>query len=945
MTRLPRVLFAALVFGLVAGPPSALAQQPLDHDVYTIWNRIEARAISGDGRWALWEMAPEEADGKLVVRATDRDERFEIERGSDARFARDGRHVVFLVEPEFAAARQARIDDVDEAERPQPALGILALEDGAQTRVERVASFALPAESGDWLAYQLGPVPDAAPADDDGIEDESAESDEASDREDEHDPGTTLVVRSLRTDARFELEHVGHYAWTEDGSRLAFTRVSPDGADDGLFVVDPAIGEPLALATGEGQYGVPVFDASGQRLAFVARRRDAERAEHAFTLFSWQAGGGAADAVADETADFLPAGWHVSEHREPLFSDDGRRLYFGTAPAPAEIPDNDDRLDDEVVTVDIWHWQDELLQPMQLERLEDERKRSYLAVAHLDDAARLVQLGRQDVPEVVLAEDGGGTYALGYSNQPYRRAISWDYPRYYDAYRIDVETGAARRVAEAVQDRPALSPGGTYAFWWARDRQTWQALRLADRTLIDLGQGVDHPLQDHTNDRPFAADGYGQAGWLKADAAFVFYDRHDIWRVDPERPEQPLNLSQGKGREDGRVLRLVDLSPDDAALDPGARWLATVFDEQTKAHGFFELFADARAPVERIVSDHHYGQPFKAEDAPRLLLTRENYREFPDLWTADLDFGELERLSAANPQQADYRWGRVEQLEWQSTTGKDHQGLLYTPDDFDAERTYPMIVYFYERHSDRLHRHYPPQAHRSVIIPTFYNSNGYVVFVPDVWYREGYPGDSAMESIMPMVERLADQPWIDAGRVGIQGHSWAGYQIAYMVTQTDFFRAAAGGAPVANMTSAYGGIRWRTGMSRMFQYERTQSRLGQTLWEDRELYLHNSPLFMADRINTPLLMMHNDQDGAVPWEQGIELFVALRRLERPAWLINYNDEPHWPTTFANRRDWQIRLQQYFDHYLKDEPAPRWLREGIPALEKGATLGHETDGTH
>jgi dipeptidyl aminopeptidase/acylaminoacyl peptidase len=197
-----------------------------------------------------------------------------------------------------------------------------------------------------------------------------------------------------------------------------------------------------------------------------------------------------------------------------------------------------------------------------------------------------------------------------------------------------------------------------------------------------------------------------------------------------------------------------------------------------------------------------------------------------------------------------------------------------------------------------------------------------------------------MNAVMPGVTQLMDEGYIDRDNIGVQGHSWGGYQIAYMVTRTNLFAAAEAGAPVSNMISAYGGIRWGSGMSRMFQYEDTQSRIGGSLWEKPLRYIENSPIFWADKIETPLLMMHNDQDTAVPWEQGIELFVALRRLGKPAWLINYNAEPHWPTTLANMRDWTRRMQQFFDYYLQDAPAPVWLDEGVPAVEKGRTLGLE-----
>ena len=940
-----RIVFCALllyfsVFGALFATTAVAEKKPLDHEVYTIWNRVFDQGISRDGQWVFWEISPEESDGVLKMRSTAMDSENQLERGRHARFTHDSRHLLSLIQPKFEEARQARLDGVPGEEKPKTALAILDLADGSTEQFERVRSYKLPEKAGGWVALLHGVEPEDEDEAVESIQDESGEQ-EDNGRADDQDTGTLLVVMSLDNGQRHEFEHVGQYAWADDGSRLALTRISPEGDNDGLWLVDPESGREQAVLTGKGQYGTPVFDDDGRQLAFLARLQDEERPEHAYSLYIWSADDEQFRVLAEETADFLTEGWHVSEHHQPEFSESGQRLYFGTAPAPVEMPELDDKLDDEVVKVDIWHWQDDRLQPQQLVQLDDERKRTFLAVGHLDDD-RLIQLATPDIPEIEVSESGDTRFLLGLSDLPYRRRISWDFPGYFDIWRVDADSGDAEKLVTEVQFRPRLSPQGHFIDWWDRDEQTWMAMRLADRQLIDLGQGIGTELADHTNDRPFAANPYASGHWLTDESAFLVHDRHGIWRVDPHTPRSPANISHRLGSDQGWNLRLVDLDPDSTGLDAEQPLLATAFDETKKDHGFVRLYLDGPEPELLVMSGHHYGQPEKAEEADQLLLTRENFQEFPNLWVSDPDFSDMRQLSDINPQQNDYRWGDVSLVSWQSETGKDHQGILFVPEDLDESRQYPMIVYFYERDSDRFHRHRAPQAHRSVIIPSFYTSNDYVVFVADVWYREGYPGDSAMESIMPKARELAAEAWIDADRIGIQGHSWAGYQIAYMVTQTDFFRAAAGGAPVSNMTSAYGGIRWRTGLSRMFQYERTQSRLGKTLWEDRELYLHNSPLFFADRINTPLLMMHNDKDGAVPWEQGIELFVALRRLDRPAWLINYNDEPHWPTTFANRKDWQIRLQQYFDHYLKDKPAPRWLREGIPALEKGSTLGYETE---
>jgi dipeptidyl aminopeptidase/acylaminoacyl peptidase len=367
--------------------------------------------------------------------------------------------------------------------------------------------------------------------------------------------------------------------------------------------------------------------------------------------------------------------------------------------------------------------------------------------------------------------------------------------------------------------------------------------------------------------------------------------------------------------------------------------ILSAFDTDTRASGFYrDRFDGNREPRRLVMGDFRYRGLTKAEDADVYLFTRESFREFPDMWVTDAGFGSPRRVTDANPQQSRYLWGSEELVHWVSDDGTPLDGILVKPEGFDPSRQYPMMVYFYERMSDQLHAYQAPAAGSSSINRSFYASRGYLVFVPDIPYEIGHPGESAVDAVVPGVLALVEKGFVDRERIGVQGHSWGGYQIAYMITKTNLFRAAEAGAPVANMTSAYGGIRWGSGMSRAFQYERTQSRIGGSLWEKPLLYIENSPLFSADKIETPLLMMHNDEDTAVPWYQGIEFFSALRRLHKPVWMMVYNGEPHGLRKEANRKDWAIRMQQFFDHYLKDAPPSVWLAEGVPAVLKGKTLG-------
>ncbi|MEJ2502712.1 MAG: prolyl oligopeptidase family serine peptidase, partial [Gemmatimonadota bacterium] len=708
---------------------------------------------------------------------------------------------------------------------------------------------------------------------------------------------------------------------------------------DGIYVVDTATGRAGALLTGEGLYERVAISGDADQVAFLTDRDDYAADQPEFALYHWREDRDGARRLVDAATDGVPEGWWVSEHGDLTFSESGRRLYFGTAPRPGPEPE-DTLLDEEQIRLDVWHWQDDYLQPMQLLGADDERERTYRAVAHLDDGGRVVQLASEALPSVDVGEDGDGRWALAETGVPYRHLVGIESPGYSDLWVVDVDSGDRREVATRAQVAGAhLSPGAGYVAWYDAAARHWMAAEAGGSEAVTLTEAVPHPVWDEENDRPMAPGPYGLAGWTEGDGEILVYDRYDIWAVDPTRPEAPRRVTDGLGRDRGLRLRYVDLDPDAPAVPREEPLLLSAFDERSKESGFFrDRVAGSALPEELVLAPKRFGDPVRAGDADVLLYTREDVAEFPDLWVASESFGDARKVSHANPQQAEYNWATVELVEWMSTDGIPLQGLLYRPEDFDPSREYPMMVYFYERNSDALHQHAPPLPHRSIIRPTFYASRGYIVFIPDIVYQDGYPGESAMDAVMPGTLMLASEPWVDEDNVGVQGHSWGGYQIAYMVTRTDFFKAAEAGAPVSNMTSAYGGIRWGSGMSRMFQYERTQSRLGASLWDDTERYIENSPLFYLDRVETPLLIMHNDEDGAVPWYQGIELFVGLRRLDKPAWMIVYNEEPHWPTTDAHIRDWNIRMQQFFDHFLKGAPAPVWLAEGIPATAKGRDLG-------
>jgi dipeptidyl aminopeptidase/acylaminoacyl peptidase len=354
--------------------------------------------------------------------------------------------------------------------------------------------------------------------------------------------------------------------------------------------------------------------------------------------------------------------------------------------------------------------------------------------------------------------------------------------------------------------------------------------------------------------------------------------------------------------------------------------------EESRESGFLTVAPGGGVPQKLLWGAANYAFAGRAKDADALLITASRFDQYPDLHLTDTSFAAPKKLTDGGSQMAPFAWGTSETIRFRNMDGVPLKATLFRPHNFDPSKKYPLMVYIYERLSQNLHTFVTPQPGTSINV-AHYVSNGYLVLTPDIVYTIGFPGQSALKCVLPAVEAAVQRGFVNEDAIGIQGHSWGGYQIAYMVTQTNRFKAAEAGAPVGNMTSAYSGIRWGSGMPRQFQYEQTQSRIGLPLFRNPQRFIENSPVFYADRVSTPLLMVHNDQDDAVPWYQGIELFLALRRNDKEAYLMNYNGEFHGLRRRHNQKDWTVRMQQFFDHHLKGAPKPAWMDRGVPFLER------------
>lgn len=923
------VLTVNFVAQALASPAAEVAKKPITYDVYDKWKSIQGTRLSRDGSWLVYSLVPQEGDAELVILNLKTKEEKRLPRGLNPQITVDNNFVVFTIAPPKEEVDKAKKEKKKPEEMPKNGLGIVNLRTGEVQSFDRVKSFKLPEESGAYVAYLLEPPlkkePEAKKEPEKKEEKAEAEKKEEKKEEKKKEPGTDLVVRELASGKNKVFQEVIEYNWNKKGTRLAYAVSSPKPENDGVYVYEPEAGKSLDLMTGLGHYKQLAFDEDGQLLAFLSDRDEYKLEAPSFKLYYWTPKQPSAQEVASKSSPGMPPGMAPSEHGLPLFSRDGGMLFFGYAPLPKAEPKDSP----EPIKVDIWHWKDLELQPMQKVRAEDEKKRNYLAVYHLKEK-KLVPLASPDMPEVRLSEDK--KVALGVSDIPYKQLISWD-QAYYDYYLVDLKTGGRQLVLRQQPGQLNISPGGNYLIYYDYADKSYYAYKISDRKAYNLTAKLGVSFEQEEWDTPQEPRPYGLAGWTPHDECVLIYDRFDIWEIKPDGSAARM-ITGGLGRKEKIVFRYVSLDPEEKTIPVTKPILLSAFDEKTKGTGYYRVTIQASTePQSLVMLDKLFRDLRKAKEAEVYVFTLQRFEEFPDLWVSGSDFTDMRKVSQANPQQAEYNWGRAELIHYRNADGKELEAILIKPEDFDPNKKYPLMVYIYERLSGQLHRYYPPSPGTSINFSR-YVSNGYVILQPDIVYEVGNPGLSALKCVIPAVEKVVSLGFIDPKRIGIQGHSWGGYQITYLITRTNIFAAVEAGAAVGNMISAYGGIRWGSGMSRAFQYEKTQSRIGAPPWERALQFIENSPIFWVERVNTPYLTIHNDEDDAVPWYQGIEFFTALRRLGKEAYMFNFNGEKHGLRQRENQKYWTVHLDEFFDHYLKGAPRPEWMEKGVPYLERG-----------
>jgi dipeptidyl aminopeptidase/acylaminoacyl peptidase len=920
MNCLKKLLFKSIalcfVFSVLIN--SAHAQGQFTFEDVMKFEDIKTPVISANGEWVAFGVWPEIGDGEVRINSVNGRNQFTIERGERPQLTGNGRWAGALLQPPYVEAQNAGRD------APRQGLSLLNTSSGETQSLEQVRNFSF-SNDDRWVVvnhHRPEELRDAA-------------------RKNSW-LGYPVTLVDLNSGSELKLDFVHESSIDSTSSWIVYSRIDTTGSENGIYRIDLSGNNqnPEKISGSENVlYSNLTWDNQNGRIAYTGSELDTD---HDYlpgdaTIYSLVMS--AVEPRVLVTPDNTADGYRLRTRNNLTWSNDGKMLFYGVQNADMVAIDERkeeadsltaenlydlDRILNEIEGK-VWHWDDPQIKTHEKQTWNSRKNHLFTAVYHLDEGES-VQLATNEITHVSPVHHHGK--ALGSSDLPYQKLRTWD-GTYRDFYLIDLKTGDAQQFIEMQRFGASLSPNGKFAAWF--DGKDWHLKNTETGIARNLTENISTPLYNEDNDRPQPSGSYGIAGWTDNDESVLINDKFDVWQFNT-RSGHATMLTGGEGRSEQRIFRIRDLNPEKETFSRNERLLFTMYHDWNKNYGFYEGRV-GRSGVSRVMEDDKkFNIVALAEADDAILFTKETYREYPNLWVAsDRRFRNPIQVSNLHEDLTEkFAWGEAELIEWYNMDGRLVQGVLIYPGDYEPGKKYPVFIYYYERYSQRLYDFNTPVTnHRPNLAQ--YASDGYAVFLPDVWFDIPIPGYSATKNLVPGVHKLIEMGIADPDAIGLHGHSWSGYLTAHVVTQTDIFAAAVAGAPVGNMTSAYSGIRWGTGLARQFQYEQTQSRLGVSMWENLSPYIENSPVFFADRINTPLMIQHGDADEAVPWYQSIELYLALRRNGKESVFLHYYDEPHHLRNFANRLDYAIKMKEYMDHYLKGTPAPAWITDGIPYM--------------
>jgi dipeptidyl aminopeptidase/acylaminoacyl peptidase len=918
--------------GKAAAPPAG--PRPLALQDILAWKAVGAAELSPDGTWFLYRLSPLEGESEVVLRqvAGTKEYRFPIGEapryGSSLRtgFSADSKWAAFLSYPGTKEMKALRKDH----KRVMTTAVLVDVATGTKTEFEKVRGLAFSGDNPAFVAFHR-----YAP--------------ESRDKEKDAWTGSDLLLRELASGKEINIGNVAEYAFDKAGARLALVIDAQGQAGNGLELRDMRSGALVSLDGDKAAYKSLAWSEKGEALAVLKGKEDKAFEDKLWSVVAFsgfQDAKGPRKTVYDPAADkSFPAGMTISPDRTPEWTESLDAVLFGIHEAKkkrgardevkaapeggaAAAPEEEELADEDIPDLVIWHGRDKRLQSEQQVDQKRDQAFSYLSEYRVADRTFL-RLADDEVRDVEPAPKD--RFAIGRDVRPYELDSNLDGRNYADIFVIDMKTG--KRTPALSKCRYMFMPlfDGTRFLYY--DDGHFYTYDMTTGRSVNITKDVPASFVNEDDDHNVVKPPDYPVGSSKDGQNVILSDGWDIWAVPANGVGRAVNLTGNGAREEIRYRR-VRIDPEEKGIDLGQPQYVAALGERTKKAGLGRIEKGRPGAAMLLWEDAGFGGLAKAENADVFVYTRDTYKDYPDYYAADALLRNGRRLTEANPQQKDFLWSSGSvlldyKMDPKSGMDKSLQAALFLPANYEKGKRYPTIVYYYEKMSQQLNRYAQPSANG--FNKSVYTSNGYAVLYPDIAYKVNDPGMSAAWCVLPAIEAAVAAGVVDRSKIGLQGHSWGGYETAFLITQADF-AAAVAGAPLTNMISMYSSIYFNTGSANQPIFESSQGRFKGGYWDNLEAYQRNSPVYYAAQVHTPLIILHNDKDGAVVWNQGIEYFNTLRRLKKPIVMLQYVGENHGLQKPANQKDYTVRMKEFFDHYLMGRPAPAWYTDGVPYLE-------------
>ncbi|MBY0541860.1 MAG: prolyl oligopeptidase family serine peptidase [Sphingobacteriaceae bacterium] len=936
MKSIKLILFVSLL--LITG--KTFAQKPaLTWKDVSKWTYNRGNSLSADGQWMAWASGPTEGDLKMTIRKTLDTLHYTYPIGANAAglsFSKDSKYAAFKVSPKEAEAKIAR-----KSMKPlYDKLMLVSLVDNKQTTFEKVRNFSFSGNSSAWIAIQFAAL-ETAPKDKDAAK------------------GTDVLLYNLATKKSYNLGNISEFSFNKAGDQLAYLVDANGKNGNGVFIRDMKTGITTALDNDNAVYKSINWNEEGNAFALLKANKNEKYKEDVLSLIGINKINGelTAKVIYNNLEDpNFPKGMGISTNASPYWSDDQTTLFFGInslekkedkkadsvsktknpnakADSLAKMVKPEVKKDDiEKPDMIIWNWQDKRLQSAQQTQEMRDKNFNYTSSYRLADK-KFMQLADSNMRSVIVAPKQ--LYAIGYDNSNYELSGNLDGQSYTDVYLIDLKTGTKKNLFTKMYTsnggRLSIAPNGKIASYYVDG--VFYSINLENGQTANLTGNIKASFIDELDDHNVSKPATQNFGWSTDSKFALIKDNYDLWKISADG-KSAISLSDNWKSKKSEVLSKLRIYEDEKGTDLSKDQYFSVFNVKDKKGGIGILPAGKTKINILLMDDNSYGGFAKAENTKTFVYTKSNFEQSPVYFAStSSDLSAPKQVNKNTPDQAKYSWtSGVKLIDYVSANGDSLQAALYLPANYVAGKSYPTITYIYERLTDGLNNYAMPSFPGGGFNKALYLSNGYAVLEPDIKYKLNDPGMSAVACVVPAVKAAIATGIVDAKNVAIHGHSWGGYQTSFLITQTNIFKAAAAGAPLTNMISMYSLIYWNSGGTNQAIFEASQGRLTPGYWDNWDAFARNSPVYHIKKVQTPLLLLHNDKDGAVDYTQGIEYYNGLRRLNKPVVMITYKGENHGIAKLPNRKDYAVRMMEYFDYMLKGKPAPEWWSKGVNRLD-------------